>query len=30
MILKKDYDVAFGSTNFRVLLCKIYPAEEES
>jgi anaerobic selenocysteine-containing dehydrogenase len=23
------YDVAMGSTNLRVLLCKIYPAEEE-
>ncbi len=26
----EGYDVAMGSTNLRVLLCKIYPAEEES
>ncbi|MFC1864344.1 molybdopterin-dependent oxidoreductase [Chloroflexota bacterium] len=26
----KGYDSAMGSTNLRVLLCKIYPAEEEN
>lgn len=24
----EGYDVAMGSTNLRVLMCKIYPAEE--